>query len=102
MRRLTSVIVCILACGTAAAQTRARPDADAPQPAVAAALQPAAGPQVVMVPTVRPALGAASRAARHESLAQDRRQRLAEQAEDRDEAQRRRGGDAAPDRATGR
>ena len=43
-----------------------------------------------MVPAVRPALGPASRAMRHEMVAHDREQRIEEKAEDRADAEKRR------------
>lgn len=45
---------------------------------------------VPMVPAVRPPLGAASRAARHELLARERQQRIEEKAEDLSEARKKR------------
>ena len=57
----------------------------------ASAQAPAAvEPAPPMVPAVRPALGAASRAMRHEIVSRDRVQRVEEKAEDRADAQKRR------------
>lgn len=58
--------------------------------AAVAQTQPAPEPQVPMVPTVRPPLGAASRASRHEDFAREREQRATEKAEDRAEAEKKR------------
>jgi hypothetical protein len=61
--------------------------------AAMAQTQPAPEPSPPMVPVVRPPLGAASRAMRHELYAHEREQRRQEQAEDRAEAQQRRQAD---------
>ena len=45
---------------------------------------------VPMVPTIKPPLGAASRASRHETVAREREQRLEEKAEDRADASKKR------------
>ena len=48
---------------------------------------PVAEPSPPMVPAVRPPIGAASRAARHEDFARERALRASEKAEDRADAQ---------------
>ena len=57
--------------------------------AAMAQTQPAP-PPVPMVPTIRPPLGAASRASRHEMVAREREQRVEEKAEDRADAEKKR------------
>jgi hypothetical protein len=52
--------------------------------------QPVPEPSPPMVPTVRPPLGAASRASRHELYAREREQRIQEKAEDRSDAEQKR------------
>ena len=69
MRKLFTILV--LAGGAAMAQT-----------------QPPAEPSPPMVPVLRPPLGAASRAGRHEDLARERVLRSTEKAEDRADAER--------------
>ena len=54
---------------------------------VLAQTSPMPQPEVPMVPAVRPPLGAASRAMRHEVLARERQLRLEEKAEDRTDAE---------------
>jgi hypothetical protein len=56
--------------------------------AAMAQTQPLPEPSPPMVPAVRPPLGAASRAGRHEDVARERALRAAEKAEDRADAQR--------------
>ena len=56
--------------------------------AVMAQTQPSAEPSPPMVPVIRPPLGAASRAGRHEDLARERALRTTEKAEDRADAER--------------
>ena len=56
--------------------------------AAMAQTQPLPEPSPPMVPVVRPPLGAASRAGRHEDLARERVQRTVEKAEDRADAER--------------
>lgn len=68
MRKLFLILA--LASGAAMAQT-----------------QPPAEPSPPMVPAVRPPLGAASRASRHEDVSRDRAQRMVERAEDRADAE---------------
>ena len=75
MRKLFLILA--LAAGAAIAQTQ--PPA-APAPAV----------QTPMVPTIKPPLGASSRASRHESFAREREQRIEEKTEDRAEADKKR------------
>ncbi len=54
--------------------------------AAVAQTQPLPEPSPPMVPAVKPPLGAASRAARHEEFARERALRAAEKAEDRADA----------------
>lgn len=58
--------------------------------AAVAQTQPLPEPNPPMVPAVRPPLGAASRASRHEDVARERALRTAEKAEDRADAERKR------------
>lgn len=58
--------------------------------AAVAQTQPLPEPNPPMVPAVRPPLGAASRAARHEDYARERSLRMAERVEDRADADRKR------------
>jgi hypothetical protein len=69
----TLLLILTLASGAVMAQTQAPPEPSPP-----------------MVPVVRPALGAASRAMRQELYAHDRQQRIEEKAEDRADAELRR------------
>lgn len=69
------ILALVLVGGTASAQTPA-----------------AAEPSPPMVPAVKPALGAASRAMRHEIVSRDRVQRVEEKAEDRADADKKRKG----------
>ncbi len=62
--------------------------------AAVAQTQPLPEPSPPMVPAVRPPLGAASRAARHEDFARERALRAAERAEDRADAERKQKGAA--------
>jgi hypothetical protein len=55
--------------------------------AAVAQTQPPPEPSPPMVPAIRPPLGAASRAARHEDFARERALRVAEKAEDRADAE---------------
>ncbi|MDB5944434.1 MAG: hypothetical protein JWQ13_4000 [Ramlibacter sp.] len=71
MRKLFLILA--LAGGTAQAQLQTLPEPTPP-----------------MVPTVRPPLGAASRASRHELFARERELRAEEKAEDRAEAEKKR------------
>ena len=57
--------------------------------AAVAQTQPLPEPNPPMVPTIRPPLGAASRASRHEDYARERALRSAEKAEDRADSERR-------------
>jgi hypothetical protein len=66
-------LILALAGGSALAQTTPPPEPNPP-----------------MVPTIRPALGAASRASRHELVAREREERLVEKAEDRADAEQKR------------
>lgn len=58
--------------------------------AALAQIPPLPEPSPPMVPTIRPPLGAASRASRHEDVAREREQRLQEKAEDRADAEKKR------------
>ena len=73
MRKPILILALTLMGGTAAAQT---PAATEPSPP--------------MVPAVKPALGPASRALRHEIVSRDRVQRVEEKAEDRADADKKR------------
>lgn len=59
-----------------------------------AQIPPPPQPDVPMVPAVRPPLGAASRAMRHELVARERQQRLEEKTEDRADAEQHRKDDS--------
>ena len=74
MRKLFLIAALVVLSSTASAQT----------PAVES------GPP--MVPSVKPALGPASRAMRHEIVSRDRVQRVEEKAEDRADAEKKRKG----------
>ena len=73
MRKPILILALVLVGGTASAQAPA-----------------AAEPSPPMVPAVKPALGAASRAMRHEIVSRDRVQRVEEKAEDRADAEKKR------------
>ena len=67
--------------------------------AALAQTQPLPEPTPPMVPAVRPPVGAASRAARHEDFARERALRTAEKAEDRADAQQKEKDSARKERA---
>lgn len=75
MRKLFLIAALVVLSSTASAQTPA-----------------AAEPAPPMVPSVKPALGPASRAMRHEIVSRDRVQRVEEKAEDRADAMKKRKG----------